>query len=413
MPQILYLSYDGMTDPLGQSQVIPYLAMLSGRGYRFHLVSFEKPENFKQSGNHVASLLKSYQITWHPLTYTRNPPVLSTMYDLWRMKKLALRLSSKEQITLVHCRSYISALAGMWLKRTKGIPFVFDMRGFYADERVDGGLWNLSNPLYRVVYRFFKRKEREMLLDAGAVVCLTHAAKSIIGSWKISGDKPLPLTVIPCCADLNLFNPDSIRESERERIRQLVNITSQQPVVTYLGAIGTWYMLPEMLRYFKELLVKYPEALFLFITPEPYAVIRDAALSQGIPEAAIRVFKATRDEVPQALSLGVASLFFIRPTFSKKASSPTKQGEIMGMGIPVICNRGVGDTDYVIEKYGAGQLIDLDEPGAFSKAVNQFELVIKTPPEQIRAGAEEFYHLEKGVDLYQRIYESMNPDQLL
>ena len=38
---ILYLSYDGMTDPLGQSQVLPYLAGLSKKGFRFHLISFE------------------------------------------------------------------------------------------------------------------------------------------------------------------------------------------------------------------------------------------------------------------------------------------------------------------------------------------------------------------------------------
>jgi hypothetical protein len=50
------------------------------------------------------------------------------------------------------------------------------------------------------------------------------------------------------------------------------------------------------------------------------------------------------------ISLFDTSIFFIRPTYSKKASSPTKQGEIMAMGIPLICNYGVGDTDEIVKK---------------------------------------------------------------
>ena len=33
------------------------------------------------------------------------------------------------------------------------------MRGFWPDERVEGGLWNLQNPLYKLVYNYFKKKK--------------------------------------------------------------------------------------------------------------------------------------------------------------------------------------------------------------------------------------------------------------
>ena len=52
--RVLYISYDGMTDPLGQSQVIPYLQGLTGKGYHFSLVSFEKKNRFKEKGNQIA-----------------------------------------------------------------------------------------------------------------------------------------------------------------------------------------------------------------------------------------------------------------------------------------------------------------------------------------------------------------------
>ena len=42
--KVLYITYDGMTDPLGQSQVLPYLVGLSEKGYKFTILSFEKKE---------------------------------------------------------------------------------------------------------------------------------------------------------------------------------------------------------------------------------------------------------------------------------------------------------------------------------------------------------------------------------
>ena len=42
----LYISYDGMTDPLGESQVIPYLRELSKKGVKISILSAEKSEVF-------------------------------------------------------------------------------------------------------------------------------------------------------------------------------------------------------------------------------------------------------------------------------------------------------------------------------------------------------------------------------
>ena len=49
LKKVLYLSYTGMTDPLGQSQVLAYLKKLSQTGhYQFTVISFEKQEAFNR-----------------------------------------------------------------------------------------------------------------------------------------------------------------------------------------------------------------------------------------------------------------------------------------------------------------------------------------------------------------------------
>ena len=407
MTEILYLSYDGMTDPLGQSQVIPYLAGLSKYGYHFHLISFEKSENFRKEHNHILQLLRSHNIEWHPLSYTKRPPVISTMRDLSRMKKRAAEIISKHNIELVHCRSYISGLTGIALKEKFGIKFIFDMRGFWADERVEGGLWQLSNPMYSAVYKFFKNKEKELLASADAVISLTDNAKDIINTWDVRKSDQQAITVIPCCADLEHFNPSAVNHEAQDKIRHKLNIPTKSKVISYLGAIGTWYMLDEMLDFFSLFLKKYPDAIFLFITHEPFKNIVEKAATRAIPEANLRHIAARRSEVPAALSLSDTSMFFIRPTFSKRASSPTKQGEIMGMGIPLICNKGIGDTDHVVERYGTGIIVDLENKASMQSAVDNYESLALIPKSQIIQGAMEFYSLTSGVEKYLSVYKTL------
>jgi hypothetical protein len=42
--KVLYVTYDGLLDPLGSSQVVPYVLGLAARGVEIDVLSFEKPE---------------------------------------------------------------------------------------------------------------------------------------------------------------------------------------------------------------------------------------------------------------------------------------------------------------------------------------------------------------------------------
>src|SRR5215510_3683491 len=71
--RVLFISYNGMLDPLGQSQVIPYLRELARRGVQFTLLSFERPRAFDPQGvlqcEQMREKLKSVGVEWHWLRY--------------------------------------------------------------------------------------------------------------------------------------------------------------------------------------------------------------------------------------------------------------------------------------------------------------------------------------------------------
>jgi hypothetical protein len=163
-------------------------------------------------------------------------------------------------------------------------------------------------------------------------------------------------------------------------------------------------MLEEMLDYFKTYKEKNEAAKFLFVTGEKPETINKVALTKGIQDSDIIITSCLHKDVPLNISLFDVSIFFIRPTFSKKASSPTKQGEIMAMGIPLICNSGVGDTDFVVNKYNAGSIISKFETKEYGSIDPKKEL----NSEEIKRGAQEFYSLEEGVEKYLYVYNQLS-----
>jgi glycosyltransferase involved in cell wall biosynthesis len=404
---VLFISYDGMTDPLGQSQVIPYLAGLSKDGYEFVILSCDKPEKYKANKTYVEKLIAPYPITWVSIPYHKNPPVLSSVYDFFMLKQTAKQLHKQYHFSMVHTRPGVPQLVALYLKKKLGIKFMNDIRGFWADERVDGGMWDLKNPLYKMVYNFFRRKEDECVRIADYNTCLTYKGMEIMRSWK-QVPQPVKVAVVPCSVDLELFNPDAIDQQLKAAFKKELNISDNDFIISYLGSIGGWYMTKEMMQFCKLLLNKKPEARFLFISNNNHEDIIAAAAEFDIPADKIMVKMGKRHEVPVLLSFSNYSLFFIKPCYSKLSSSPTKHGEIMAMGIPVIANSGVGDVKEIIEKYKAGFVLDEFTPAAMNAVVDKVcDNNIVFNKDELRAGARDFYNLDKTLLTYITVYKTV------
>lgn len=394
-----------MTDPLGQSQVLPYIAGLTKEGYTFHLISFEKHDRYLQHKNHIQKYCNENNINWHPQDYHIEGGLKKTIRQVKRMNKVALYLHKRHQFSIVHCRSYIAALAGLKLKRKFGVKMLFDMRGFWADERVDGKIWSLDSKIYKTIYNYFKRKEIEFLKKSDYTISLTNNGKNEIESWENIGQDEVKIKIIPCCVNLDLFDPKKIDSTEKDRLRASLNINEENFILGYVGSIGTWYMLPEMLDYFKVLQSVKPTAKFLFVTGEKPEFIKEEAVKKNLNPDDFIVTSVLHDQVPIHISLFDQSIFFIRPSYSKKASSPTKQGEIMAMGVPLICNSGVGDTDEIVLKYNSGKVISTFTAESYLEVIQENE---SFDPIEIAKGAKNYFALEEGVNRYLSVYKAID-----
>jgi len=342
---VLFVSYDGVLGGPGRSQVLPYLLGYAAAGWRPVLLSYEKPDLLGDAPRReaVSGALEGAGIRWSVLPFRR-----AMARDLVAGLRAVRRLVEEERPAVLHARSYVPALLCDLAGRRHGAALLFDMRGFWPDERVDGGLWSRRHPLYLL----WKRLERRLLRRAQGVAVLSLAGARVLREEGLVPERT-PLEVVPCAADLDLFRP--LPESEAApALRPFLG----KRVYSFLGSTGTWYLREEMLDFAAEAVREDPEARLLFLTEDPAGPVLEGLAARAVPADRFLVARASHAEVPRWIGISRAGVFFIRSCRSKKASCPTKLAEFLACGVPVVINDGIGDTADIVREARVGVVVD-------------------------------------------------------
>jgi glycosyltransferase involved in cell wall biosynthesis len=393
-----------MLDPLGQSQVLPYLRELSKAGVRFTLLSFERGTAWTDEGLAQCANLKrelaAEGIEWHWLRYHKRFSLPATAYDVLAGARYARGLVRRNGIEIVHARSHIPATIALSLKHHFGLKMIFDVRGLLAEEYADAGHWQKGSPRYRLT----KRMESRCLAAADGVVTLTERIWPIIKEWKALRGHEVAHEVVPCCADLERF-----RFSATDRMARRAELGLQDAfVLVYSGSIGGWYLTEEMADIFSTLLKVRPDAHFLWLTPGEHDRVHAIMRDRDVPRNRYTVHRSEPQDVPSYLSASDAGIAFIKACFSKLASSPTKNAEYLGCGLPIIINAGVGDSDQLVTQEQVGALVHNFNATDYYDAIRTIIEFVERPDQtrrHTRAVAERLFDVRRvGVSRYADLY---------
>jgi len=394
--RILYLSHDGLMEPLSQSQVWQYLRYLA-KGHEITLVTYEKKKDWLDlpRRNSLIEEVRKAGVRWIPLRYHKNPAVFGAVLDLIFCLAVSIYLTLRYRINIAHARNAPFTLIAVFLKIIFGTRFIFDMRGFWADERVDGGLWKKNS----LLYRFNKWLEKHYFLQADTVVVLTYAAVNEISKFGYLKNRDIDIEVIRTCTNLDLFYRKNLKKPRRDN----------GFILGYLGNAGTWYLLDPALAFFNILRESRPEAKMLFINDGQHEYIRSRLEAFDIPDSCVEFKKLLFNESADAISLIDAAVFFIKPVFSKKSSMPTKLGELFACGIPCLTNNGIGDIDQILEKEGVGILLPEFSQGQMRQAAKKLLELTEDPQvsERCVQAAKNYFSLKDGVRAYDKIYKRL------
>jgi UDP-N-acetylglucosamine:LPS N-acetylglucosamine transferase len=399
---ILFLSIDGLTDALGQSQILPYLIGLSRMGYDISVLSVEKVEKVALHKPHIDKIIERENISWHYTLFepSRNP--IRKIFSIYKLYKKTKALCKTQKINCIHCRGFIPAAIANQLKKVLSVSFIYDIRGFFIDEKIDTGTLNLNNSLHKILVQQLHKRESSIFLNASIIV--THTEKSIPEIIKKSNSRInlKNIHVIPTCASYKEFDPALF---DIVKIKEELKIPIHQKVLVYIGSLGSTYLMNEMFDFFKCLEAK--NYLFLILANDKMDQYLPLLAEKKIANDRIKTFSVLRSDVPKYLSIADMGISFIRPKYAKIASCPTKMGEMAAMGLPIIFNANIGDLGKVNDDFQFGIELNTFESNEMKLAI---EILEKMDKRMIRENTKNYFDIEKAIEKYSVIYNNILSD---
>jgi glycosyltransferase involved in cell wall biosynthesis len=391
MSPTLYLTRNGLLEPLGQSQIFAYLRGLS-RVHAITLISYEKPEDWSDSARmaQAREACARHGIRWLPQKFWQRPRIIAPAFSMLRMAWLIWREVHGGRVGLIHARSYIPAAVALQVHHLTGVPFIFDMRALWPEELITAGRLRRSSLLYRAIVAV----ERACLRDAAAVVSLTHAAAIHLKQVYPAELAEQQITVIPTCADLSRFTPATDRPSG----------------LTVHGCIGTilsgWFRTDWLATWLSVVAQDDLDARFDIVTRDDANGVRVALDPKKVLGDRLSIGPRPSDDMPVAVRGHDLSVMFFTDGLSKLGSAPTRLAEVLGCGLPVVVNDGVGDVASIIRQNRVGVIVDRPTPAQMMAAFEELKQLIEDPelPSRCRATAEALFSLDTGTDAYRKLY---------
>lgn len=371
LPSITYLSMDPLTSTVGFSQVLAYVERLALRGVRVDLVTFEHDVDPV-----LNSRLVDLGIVWRPQRFGKHGAV----GGLSRVLRAAWAVRGAET---VHARSDMAAASVI----LTGIAhWVWDVRSFWADQKVAIGVFRAGSPQERV----FRWVERRSASRATAVITLTGSAIEELDR-RYGGVVGKKARVITTCVDLGRFRVSPM--PPRTEIRVLL-----------AGTLNRFYDLGSMLDLVAELRRRRP-VKFIVASPE------GNSWEEELAEVDVERVSATPEEMVGLVASCHVGLSICRDDsgVSLLAAMPTKIGEFLASGRPVMINPGLVDVAELVSSHNCGVVFGSSVLGRLEEAVNLLERQLDDPqlPTRCRNLAETHFDLEGGVDQLVATYHSV------
>jgi glycosyltransferase involved in cell wall biosynthesis len=390
MPATLYLTRNGLLEPLGQSQVMGYLKGLS-ENYQITLITFEKTEDLADTYAMASARAdcEAHGINWRPKSFRRRPKIIAPAWCMFEMFWSALKAARRSDVQLIHARSYLPAAAAWAVHRLTGTHFIFDMRALWPEELITAGRLRRGS----IIHRALTRLEKVCLRDAAAVVSLTDAAVGYLQDQYPTDLQGQHIAVIPTCADLQRFKR-----------------SDKPPSECVYGCVGTvlsgWFLMDWLAALFNTVAQKDPEARFEVVTRDDAEKVWAALDIDGKLGDRLSIFPSASESVHEALQKQSTSVMFFTSGTSKLGSAPTRLGEALGCGVPVLANEGVGDVADIIRRYNIGVIVKDGSQVAMAVALDELEMLRSDPdlPSRCQKAAEEVFSLEAGTEAYRNLY---------
>jgi len=389
IPIFVYLN-TGITESIYMSQVEPVLKFARANAEKLIHISLEPARDdspaFKKR---LAEVAAEFDTT---IVYqSRNLINRHALQDAGVLDQLIEVKCPPNSPVLVHARGLVNSYKAVLLKRSSSRLYRVhaDMRGVLWDEATRGSLPHRLLAPYR--RRLYLDWERQTARHADTISCVSRVYQEY---FQLKYNRP-DTEMIPTFVDPVLFN---FRADTRQHYRDMLGIANQ-PVLVFCGGSAYWQNIPEIVDLYGQLYAQMKDFIMLFLTHAPDAVRK--LVANRIPAENLRILQVAHTEVPGYLCAADIAVLLRDDIPTNNYAAPTKFGEYLCCGLPVIISPRIGDTEALIRENGSSHIWEpkLPPPGR-----ERLQALLKADRATIaRVGAEIYAKerfLSRLLDLY-------------
>ena len=365
---LVYVTIDSLSEGVGSSQITPLVSRLSKLSLKINLISYEK----SNPSSELVDYFDSIGIKWDYSPFESNGLVGG-------VKRLNNLRQEIPKTNLIHARSDIPAVSAI---ASRQAPVLWDVRSLWADQKV----MIQNNLVNKTLYGIYRGLENIAASRSTGMSTLTSAVVPILEQRH----KWLPplRAVVPTTVDLDYFKLNPVMPSK--------------PQALFSGTYNEYYDL-DLSRLFMEEFRKH-------LAVETHWARPKESSKSKISVGESKVFPSSQTGMANLIpdySFGV-SICKIDAGPSLTAAMPTKIGEFLACGRPIVVNRGLGDMDRFIEEFDAGVILDGTPTNVVENATKLASLLSDSEtPHRCRALAEKYFSMDIGANKYLDLYSKM------
>ncbi|MCZ7551949.1 MAG: glycosyltransferase [Anaerolineales bacterium] len=333
------------------TRVLEEARVLNQAGVQVVLACYLHPDFFThpdQIAEHLA-FLRNYtgaKVHFIPVEGFFDPAALTHRRDL--IAAPLVKIAKNYDVQIIHGQSIYSTMYALEANKQIKAKLVFDMHGIAVGEAEMAG----ESPRRIDV---ISKGDKEILRAADLVVFVsTQMRKHFDEKFGVPFDNSI---IIPTCVQSEKFSmPLELRTRKRKGLG-----LADRFVILYLGTLGVWQWPEAMFALFKRIHSRQPDTLFYLLLPESnHQKALQFLQEQNLPEDSYMIQAAPHNEVGSLIGVADAGLLLRQDHPVNRVSSPTKFGEYMAAGVPVIATDKIGDFSEIIQQENLGLVLSLD-----------------------------------------------------
>ena len=365
---VTYISVDSIQEGVGSSQITPLILGLAKKDRKVCLITFEKI----LPGAGLVEVFSRAGITWVAKDFGKQGAAAG-------VKRLNSLRRAIPDSTILHGRSDIATSAGIW--SSIEAPVLWDVRSLWSDQRLLIG----TNGWNSFTARGARTLEDLSARYSSAMTTLTAAVVPILQQRH----KRIPdiREVIPTCVQTKKFLPAPMP------VGQITCLLS--------GTFNNYYDISKTKQVLDEIRKKVNlRVIWARAGESPNEKL-------GVGEDLI--ISATHAQMPQLVMDSHFGIAICKDDNldSLAAAVPTKIGEFLASGRPVIVSSGIGDLDKMLTNTKTGVVIgDKVDLNGIAEQINLLINDAETP-ERCRELAMQHFDMDKSISKYLEIYDKI------